>query len=218
MTGTVSDKLAAWNQIQRGLEFSGEQIANRLRLLALGIFYAIHILTWYGLSLGVEIIPPFENRDPQFHVQITLIVVAWVMLSLGLMLALHQRIFPRWMKYLTTGVDLLFLASILLIADGPRSASVVGFFVIVALSAIRFDLGLIRCTVAGAGIVFALLVFYARIMVGPEKDIDVTNAQALMMLAALLMEGVILGQLIRRVRHTAMYYADRIVQAEKSDA
>jgi hypothetical protein len=182
------------------------------------LFYAIHVLTWYGLSLGVEIIPPVEDQDPQFHVRITLVVVAWVMLSLGLMLALHQRIFPRWLKYLTTGVDLLFLASILLIADGPRSASVVGFFVIVALSAIRFDLGLIRCTVAVAGIEFVLLVFYARTIAAPEKDIDVMNAQALMMLAALLMEGVILGQLIRRVRHTAMYYADRIVQAEKSDA
>lgn len=218
MTGTDTENLAAWNQIQRGLEFSGEQIANRLRLLAVGLFYAIHVLNWYGLSVGVEIIPPLAHQDPQFHARITLIVVAWVMLSLGLMLALHHRIFPCWLKYLSTGIDLLFLASILLIADGPSSASVVGLFVIVALSAIRFDLGLVRCTVVGAGIVFALLVYYARTMVTPAKEIDVTNAQAMMMFAALLMEGIVLGQLIRRVRHTAMFYADRIVRAEKTDA
>jgi len=38
----------------------------------------------------------------QFHVQVTLLVVIWTMLALGMLLALQQRIFPRWLKLFST--------------------------------------------------------------------------------------------------------------------
>jgi hypothetical protein len=213
---TESDNLAAWNQIQRGLEFGGEQSANWLRLWAIGLFYAIHVLTWHGVTIGVEILPAGGDPTSPFHTRVTLIVLAWMMLSLGLLLAMRNRIFPPWLKYLTTGLDLLFLSSVLLIADGPRSASVGGLFVIVALSALRFDPGLIRCAAVGAMVAFGLLVAYARAT--PARDIDVSNAWALMMPAALLLEGMILSRMVGRLRQTAAVYAERIRRAEKSES
>jgi hypothetical protein len=44
------------------------------------------------------------------HLAVTALTVAWTMLALGVHICLNFRIFPGWLKFLSTGGDVLLLA------------------------------------------------------------------------------------------------------------
>src|SRR5436190_9090941 len=100
-----------WFIVGRRQEFEGEGRANVLRLIGVAAFYAIELVNYYGLNLGFIEMPSVVERP--FHLAATLLTVAWAMLCLGVLLCRVQRIFPYWLKYLSTGADLVLLTSIL---------------------------------------------------------------------------------------------------------
>jgi len=85
-----------------------------------------------------------------FHQSVTALAVAWTLMALVVLYCLSHRIFPSVLKYLSAGCDIVFLTAILMIAEGPGSPLVVGYFLLIALSALRFNLPLIRVWRFGA--------------------------------------------------------------------
>ena len=141
----------SWYITQRWQQYEGEFRANLLRIIAIGIFYLIHF--WNYLSSqgklpdwGLLQLAAAGDVDRRFHVMVTFLALAWIMLAAGVHLALWDQVFPKWMPTVTTLCDVLFLSSVLCISNGPRSPLVVGYFLILAMAALRFSLPLIRLT------------------------------------------------------------------------
>jgi hypothetical protein len=215
MTTNVADRSAKderqWFIVGRFEEFEGEGRANLLRIVALAAFYAVELVNYHGLNLGFLQMPKVTGR--QLHLGITLIVVAWAMLALAVLLCRKNGVFPFWLKFISTGCDLVLLTSILTLADGPRSPLVIVYFLLIAAAGLRFSLRLVWFATGGAVACYLFLLGVARWATYPEgwpaSDMHVPRYAQIVFVLSLVLAGVVLGQIIRRVRHLAEMYVRR---------
>jgi len=203
-----------WFVAGRWQEYGGEARANVIRLVAIGGFYLIELLNYYGVRLGPLEIEPGVSK--QFHQTVTALAAAWTLIAVGVFIALRRGFFPSPMKYVVTGCDIAVLTGILMVADGPRSPLVVAYFLVIAVAALRFQLRLVWFATVGSMAGYLVLLGYARWFAGREeslfgpRDLSVPRYQQLVFLLALALAGVVLGQIIRRVRALAEDYAVRL--------
>jgi len=208
----------AWFIAQRWQQFEGEGRANLLRITASGVFYLLHLWNYLGSqgklpNWGLLELENAGAVDRRFHLLATLLALSWAMAAAAVHLCLRNRVFPRWISAASTAVDLVMLTSVLCISTGPRSPLVVGYFLIIALSALRFSLPLVRLTTVGAAIGYVCVLGMAK---WPERfgrdaalDLRVPRYEQLVTLAAIGLCGVFLGQVIRRARHVAEEFQQR---------
>jgi hypothetical protein len=201
-----------WFIVGRWEEYEGEGRANLIRLIGVTAFYTVELVKYHGLNLGFLQMPS-EDVPRSYHLAVTMLTLAWGMLCLGVLLCRRQGIFPFWLKFISTGCDLLLLTTILTLGEGPRSPLVVAYFLVIVLASLRFSLRLIWFAAAGAVAGYLFLLGFARwgsIPGWQKADMNVPRyAQAIVVLA-LVLTGVILGQVIRRVRGVAEAYARRL--------
>jgi hypothetical protein len=106
----------------------------------------------------------------------------------------------------------VLLTSVLTLADGPRSPLVVVYFLLIVLAALRFNLRLIWFASGGAIAGYLFLLGFARwgsISGWDKPDMTVPRYHQVIFVLALAMTGIVLGQLIRRVRNVADEFAQR---------
>lgn len=195
-----------WFIVGRWEEFEAEGRANLLRILGISAFYAVELVNYYGLNLGVLQMPAVVDRS--FHLAVTALAGAWALVVVGVFLCRQFRVFPSFLKFLSTGCDLLFLTSVLTVADGPRSPLIIGYFVVLGLAALRFNLWLIWFTTIGSAAGYLFLLGYARWFT--DRDIRVPRYHQVVFLLGVVLTGIVLGQVVRRVRRMAEDYARRI--------
>jgi hypothetical protein len=198
----------AWYVATRWQQLDGEYRANYLRTLSVVTFYGIH-LTHHYQPLGV--LSAAVAPDQMFHAAATLIATGWLVMALAIELSLRQHLFPAWLPYLTTAADLVLLTSLLALGGGQQSPLVLGYLLIVVLAAVRFHLRLIRGAAAGSLSAYLFLMAMGRWpgwFGGWQIGVIPRYAQ-LMTLLAIGITGIMLGQLVRRARVTARYYAQR---------
>ncbi len=199
-----------WHIVGRWQEYEGEGRANLLRLIAVTAFYAVELAHYHGLQLGFFEIPS-GGSTRYFHIAVTMLVVVWAMLCLGVYVARAQGFFPAGLKYVSTGCDLVLLTCVLALGEGTKSPLVLGYFLIQMLACLRFQLRLIWFASVGSALCYLFLMGYAR-WFDPTESQRVPRYQQLLTLIALAISGVILGQVIRRVKHLAESYAQRVSQ------
>ncbi len=203
-----------WFIVGRWQEYGGETRANGIRLAAIGAFYAIELLNYYGVRQGAFEIPAAVGL--RFHQTVTGVAGAWTLIAVGVAIALRRGFFPPSLKYMVTGCDIAVLTGILLVADGPRSPLIVAYFLVIAVAALRFQLRLVWFATLGSMVGYLVLLGYARWFAGREeslfgpRDVSVPRYQQLIFLLALALLGVVLGQIIRRVPALAEDYARRL--------
>lgn len=197
-----------WFIVSRWQEYEGEARANLLRIICVGAFYIVELIN-HGVRLGPLELP--QVVDDRFHASMTGLAVAWTMVGLVTLVCLRTHVFPAALKYATTGCDLVLLTAVLMIADGPRSPLVIGYFLIVALAALRLSLGLVWATTLGAMAGFLFLLGYVKYFAPAERaaTMSVPRYYQMIVLLGIALAGVILGQLIRRVRTMAEDFARR---------
>jgi hypothetical protein len=201
-----------WFIVQRWQEYDGESRANLLRIIAIGAFYIVELIRFYLLgSAHPELLP--------FHRQATLIAVAWTMVALVILLCLRLKIFPAGLKYASTTADVLLLATLAAIAEGPFGPLVLAFFLIIALAALRFSVGLIWYATAMSMLGYWSLVGLADAKTGRWFDAQhaVPVVTQLLTLLTLALTGVVLGQVVRQARQMSAEYARRLPPAEKTE-
>jgi hypothetical protein len=181
--------------LSRWQEYEGEARANTLRIIAIGAFYGVELINYYGLQLGFIELP--KVAEDRFHQAITGLAVLWTLAGFGVLACLRQQYFPAILKYLSTACDLVLLTIVLALADGPRSPLLAGYFVILTLAALRLHLPLIRFATVGSIGGYLLLLGYVQWWT--DRDLQVPRYHQLIMLLALAMSGLVLGQIIRRV-------------------
>lgn len=178
-------------------EYEGEVRANLLRAVAIAAFYLVELADYRGFRLGLLEMPKVESVDKSFHMAMTAIAAAWLVASWGVHAFLRRRVFPPALKYLSTGLDVVYLTAALLVADGPRSPLVVAYLLLPALAALRLSLPLVRFATAAAASGYLVLLGHAR-WFRPASVVPRYH-QALFLLT-LLLSGVLLGQVLRRAR------------------
>ena len=188
-----------WFIASRWQEYEGEGRTNLLRVLAIAAFYANHLL-WY-----TRLAEPTAD-DQRFHRLATLIAAGWVFLSLAVLIALQRRFLPAALKFATTAADLLLLTALAWLGRGPDSPLVTGYFLVIAAAALRFSLPLVWCSTLGAMACYLVLVGAKdKTWFDPQHDTPVV--QQLTVLLSLMWLGIVIGQLLRRVRSVAQEYA-----------
>lgn len=215
MSGDAQSGSAArdrqWFIVSRWQEYEGEARANLLRTIGIGAFYSIELLN-HGVHIGALQLP--QVVDDRFHQAVTALAVAWTMVSLATLVCLRRHFFPPAAKFITTACDLVLLTAVLTIADGPRSPLVVGYFLIIALAALRLSLKLVWLATTGSLAGYLFLLGYVKFFAGAERAaaMSVPRYSQLIMLLALALSGVVLGQVIRRVRAMAEDFARRVAE------
>ena len=164
----------------------------------------------HGGRLGAIGLP--QVSSDRFHASVTALAVAWTMVALATLVCLRRQFFPAAMKFVTTACDLVLLTAVLTIADGPRSPLVVVYFLIIALAALRLNLRLMWMTTLGSMAGYLFLLGYVDYCAPAERAaaMSVPRYYQLIVLVALALAGVVLGQVIRRVRLMAEDFARRV--------
>jgi hypothetical protein len=199
-----------WFIIGRWQEYEGEGRTNLIRIAGIAAFYIVELINYRGLKLGGFSMPRISDR--RFHLAVTSLAVAWTMLGLGVLLCLRNRVFPAAVKYVSTGCDLVLLTALLTVASGPRSPLIAVYFVILALATLRFNTRLVQFASAGAVAGYLFVLGYARWFT--RRDILVPRDHEIIVLLALALTGIALGQVTRRARAMAQDYAARIASRQ----
>jgi hypothetical protein len=199
-----------WYIVGRWQEYQGEARANLLRLAAVAAFYAIELINYYGVDLGFMQLP--KVSDLAFHKIVTAIAAGWVVLGVGVHLWLRLHLMPAALKYVSTGMDVVLLSLLLMVADGPKSPLILGYFLIPALACLRFQLRLVWFATIAAMLGYVWLLGWAT-WLASARDMRVPRYHELIVLTALALSGVIQGQVIRRVKSMAAEYARRLAAA-----
>lgn len=172
-----------------------EAQTNRLRLIAIAVFYAIELVNYYGLDLGFIQVPAVVDRP--FHESATALAACWVIVAIATRFLRLSGIWQRGLPFLATAADLVLLTCMLMIADGPRSPLVVAYFVILAGAALRLELPLVQYTTVGTICCYLYLSGFARWFT--NRELYVPRYHQLIFIAALALTGIILGQVVRAV-------------------
>ena len=193
--------------VERWQAYEAESRANLLRIIAIGAFYLVHLWSYLSSQGKVPNFGFFQLAEAgeigrQFHIEITLLTLAWAMLALGILVALQQRIFPVWLPYCSTACDIILLTSMLCISSGAQSPLVVGYFLILVMAALRLSLPLIRCATVGCALGYLAVLGYTRW--APISE-ELRSAQLVpryhqvIVLLAIGLAGIMLGQIVRKV-------------------
>ena len=199
-----------WFIVNRWQQYESERRANIIRVIGILVFYSIELANYHGIRLGAFEWQKLGGVTQEFHLRMTMIAVAWVAISLAVLVCLRRQIFPRGFIYATVLADLVLLTLVLLTADGSASPLVVVYFLILALAATRFSLLLIRVATAVAGLCYLFLLGAAK---WAGLGMTVPRHEQVIVLFALVLSGVILGQVVRRTRVAAEEYARRLQEA-----
>ena len=200
-----------WFISSRWQEFDGEWRANVVRTASVAAFYAVELLGYYGLNFGWLQVEHTFTRE--FHLTISALAAAWIIVAFGTFYCLRMRIFPAALKYVTTACDIVLLTAMLVAASGPRSPLVVGYFVVITVGALRLQLRLVWCATLGSMAGYMFLLGFAKWhdtwLNLPHRDLTVPRYTQMVTLLALAMTGIALGQIVRRVKAMAEDYASR---------
>lgn len=198
-----------WFIVSRWQEYEGEARANLLRIVCVGAFYIIELFN-HGVQVGALQLP--QVVDDKFHASMTGLALAWTMVALVTLICLRAHVFPAALKYATTACDVLLLTAVLMIADGPRSPLAVGYFLLIALAALRLSRGLIWAAALGSLAGYLFLLGYVKYFAAEDRAtmMVVPRYYQMIMLVAIALAGIILGQIVRRVRSMAEDFARRL--------
>ena len=203
----------AWFVIGRWQQYGAEFRANLLRVAGIVAFYSLHLLNYHQAELGLFELGPASEES--YHQSVTLLVVAWVMLAVGVDLCLRNRVFPKPMAFVTTACDVVFLTSVLCVGQGQRSPLVLVYLLIVILAALRLNVGLVRFATATSlgGYLFLMAYFRSPELLGTEQvDGRIARYAQYATLIGIALSGLITGQIVRRVRAMAEEMATRLSQ------
>ena len=191
-----------WFIVGRWQEYEGEGRANLLRIVAIGSFYTLQLANFYLFTVQ-------SPDELPFHQKATALSVAWVLLSLAILMCLRRQILPAVLKFVSTGCDVVLLTALAIAGNGANSPLVFAYFLIIALAALRFSLRLVWFATLGCMAGY-LATVGAKDSTWFDAHHIVPPVEQLVMLLSLGLTGIIVGQVIRRVRGLAEDYARRM--------
>ena len=187
------------------LKSSVEQKVNFIRITAIAIFYLIHLWHVSAARLGATTasfigFDANQPMSPNAHIAISLLCFGWLMQAFGIHFMAHNRLLPDRLITGLTIADIMWLTAILCVSTGAAGPMVIGYFLIIVLTGIRFDLRLIRFATVAAIVGYLAVLGVAKWPVGWIKEFEIQTVpryHQLMIVVALAFCGVTVGQIVR---------------------
>lgn len=213
---------SAWHVMCRWRQYVAEQRVNVLRICTIALFYLVHLLR-YQAGAGTGGLSFLQDGGSaisyQRHLGITLVVAAWVFFSLTVHVLLLDRIFPRRLPLLSICLDCVFLTAVLVCSSGAASPLVCGYFMIVMMAGLRLDLAWVRaaagCSLAGYLILLGCGRWPMGMLLADPLPI-VPRYHQIVVCLAIVCSGVIVGQIVRHVRHIVETLMQQTVRERQS--
>ncbi len=200
----ISAKSKSWHIASRWQEFEGEMRSAVLRSILVVVFYSIQLTHYLTLaSVG--------DSDRTFHRQVTFAAIAWLFLSMSVLMALRGGFMPPLLKYFTTGIDLGLVSLLAWLSRGPSSPLIMAMFLVLAIASLRFRIGLIWFATLGAMTCYMLLVGSGDAHWFDSNHNTPVLTQAIT-LCSLASTGIVLGQIVRTPRRMADAFLERADQ------
>ncbi len=178
---------------------------NLVRILCLAGFYGVHLLHYWlpgmdqWLARGLDAIQ-VKPVSATMHLAVSLVVLGWLLQALGIHLASATGLVSRRIALLAALGDVFWLTVALCCTRGAASPMVAGYFLVIALAGLRLDFWLVRWAtvfaVAGYLMVLAITRWPQSLLL-PVDLPAVPRYHQLMVVLALVFQGLITGQLVR---------------------
>lgn len=198
----MSDTEMNWEDASRAEAWAGELRVNLVRMIALVIFYARHLIEyWIG--------GPSSPYRGIYHARVTWVVIAWAVMAIIMHLRLSRRHYHDWTKYVAVGWDCAMVVALCAIAGGPKTSLVLLLFPVVASAALRLSLKLVYfATACGMAAYLVLLGMYVWYVIGRQKyyatpELRIPRRDEAIVLLTLLVTGLFAGQTVRQMKRLA---------------
>jgi hypothetical protein len=183
-----------------------EQRVNLIRISAIAAFYFVHLWHVSAPRLGEKAaaligFDPTHPVSANVHINVTVLCLAWLMQAFAFHFFIQQRRVSDRLVILGSVGDVGWLTAILCLSSGPGGPLVAGYFLIIMLTGLRFNLRLVRITTVASVVGYLVLLGVARWPGGMLKELatgTVPRYHQVMILLALVISGVIMGQIVRR--------------------
>jgi hypothetical protein len=194
-----------WNDTERLESWAGETRLNLIRVLAIAAFYGRHLVEMLSS-------PADSPLRGAYHAKVTCLCLLWATAAIVLHIWLTRRRTHPALKYAVTGYDAAMITILCALAGGPKSPLVLLYFPLIAAAPLRLSLRLVyfasSCAIGGYLVVLA---HYAWYVIGFRKyystpELRIPRGQEAIVVLALLVTGVLAGQIVRQVRRIAARY------------
>jgi hypothetical protein len=193
---------APWKAATQAEQWAGEVRVNLFRLIAIGGFYAHHLVDYYWLKVSF---------DHKYHLVVSGIAAAWACGAAALHMGLAWRWNPPWLKYAALAWDSFMTSCLLAYSGGPRSPFIVLLFLLIATSPLRLQLRVVWVASILSIAAYVFVCGHSRYM---PPDWRVTTREHVIVLLALAGAGVLAGQSVRQARRLGLDFGDRLRPAE----
>lgn len=181
-------------RVGQWLPVAADVRGNVVRMIAIAGFYGVHLM---NVSIaGVAELPVSAT----VHLSVSVLVFAWLMQAMGVHLSAMTQPLTRGLALAVVCGDVLWLTAALCLSTGAAGPLVTGYFLIIALAALRLDLWLIRWATVATVIGYVFVLGATKWPVGLLKEIEVESVpryHQLMTIVALVLMGVLIGQIVR---------------------
>lgn len=187
------------------LERAADARGNLVRIVCLACFYGVHVLHWWMPEMGAwqTAESPATRLKPvsaNMHLAVSLVVLGWLVQAFALHLASATGSMTRRLALLMALGDAFWLTVALCCTRGAASPMVAGYFLLIGLAGLRLDFGLVRWatvfSVAGYLVVLGISRWPQALLFPVDLPI-VPRYHQLMVVMALVFQGLIVGQAVR---------------------
>ncbi|HNW43891.1 MAG TPA: adenylate/guanylate cyclase domain-containing protein [Elusimicrobiales bacterium] len=186
-------------------EKAGEQKINIIRVVAIAVFFIDELVNYYWLG-AVE---------ARIHIRTVWTLAAWEALALFAWSHVNLRgHYGRWMKYAFTGVDAIFLTFIIIALEANSGPLISLFYLLIAQSALRYSKPAIY-TVTGLSAAGYAAVWWSSF--GNSGIPSVSTYVAGIHILAMLVMGVIVGYVVKKMRGLVNKFADNLLRKELAE-
>ena len=198
---------------------AAELRVNLIRIISISAFYLIHLWNYLAPNLGTAVsgfigLGDVAVSGPR-HIAVTTLCLAWLMVAFIVHFLIDQRKASDRLTLWSTLADIVLLTAILSVSSGPAGPMVAGYFLILMLTGLRFNLRLVRNATVAAVIGYLAVLAVSRWPMGVLEKNEMANVpryHQAMILVAIIISGVIMGQI---VRHAYVLSADSLGMGSK---
>lgn len=186
-------------------EKSGEQKVNILRLAALAVFLADELFNYY--VLGVV--------EARLHYPGLKVIVCWALFAAAAWYWINRRDnYSRWMKYVSSGADALFLTWVIIVLEGNSGPLLSLYYILIVNSALRYSR---RSILAASAFCAAGYAVVWRFSFGNPNIPPVSLYVAVIHMIAMILMGVFVSYVVKRMRGLVQEFADNLLRRELAE-
>ena len=182
-----------WADSQRLESWAGEIRVNAIRLLALLLFYAHHLVDLF-------LFHDEQVHTDIYHAQLTMLLAAWASGIVALHVCLMRRYVPPALKYVVTSWDAVLVTVLLLLGPDPQSRPVELYFLLIAAAGLRLSLPLVYTAMLEAMAGYVFFVTYVWYSSDHHEVSRLLRKEQIIFLLALFAAGALAGQAVRQIR------------------